>query len=228
MVHTRANHSISAGFEKRLLVAIAAKLPASVSSDHLTTLALAAMVGAGVAFAFISRSPWFAVLVAAMMAVNWFGDSLDGTLARVRNQQRPRYGYYIDHVIDLGGTAALVGGMAASEVMTPAIAFVMLAAYLLVAAESFLGTHALGVFRMSFAGVGPTELRILLAIGAFKVAASPRVSLAGADLFLLDVAGVIAAIGLIAAFLVSAIRNGAALSAAEPRPARPGDDNRPS
>jgi phosphatidylglycerophosphate synthase len=219
---------MSAGFERRLLVAIAARLPSSVSSDHLTTLALAAMLGAGLAFAFISRSSWFAVLFAAMMAVNWFGDSLDGTLARVRNQQRPRYGYYIDHVIDLGGTVALVGGMAASEVMTPAIAFVMLAAYLLVAAESFLGTHALGVFRMSFAGVGPTELRMLLAVGAFKVAASPRVSLGGADLFVLDVAGVIAAGGLLAAFLVSAVRNGIALSAAEPRHAPSAGENGPS
>ena len=137
-----------------------------MSSDHLTLLGLLAMPAAGLAFAAIPIAPWSAALFAAALAVNWFGDSLDGTLARVRCQPRPRYGYYVDHVIDLAGTAALIGGMAASGLMNPTVALALLAAYFLVSAETYLATHSVGVFRLSFAGVGPTELRILLAIGA--------------------------------------------------------------
>ena len=131
-----------AAAEKRLLVAIATRLPRFVTSDHLTLLGLAAMPAAGVAFARIPAEPWSAALFALALAVNWFGDSLDGTLARVRKQQRPRYGYYVDHVIDLAGTAALVGGMAASGLMHTSIALALLATYFAVSAESFLADRA--------------------------------------------------------------------------------------
>jgi archaetidylinositol phosphate synthase len=218
MAHIRDNSSLLAAGEKRLLIRIARKLPAFIHSDHLSLLALLSMCGAAVAFAFISRSPWFAVGVVACLFLNWFGDSLDGTVARVRDRQRPRYGYYVDHVIDLAGTAALVSGMAWSDAMTPAIGFALLAAYFSVAAESFLATHVNSVFRMSFAGVGPTELRILIGAGAIKVAASPLVVLLDRQFFLLDVGAVVAIGGLAVAFAVSAIRNGAALHHAERLP----------
>ena len=106
----------------------------------------------------------FAVVFALL--VNWFGDSLDGTLARVRNQQRPRYGFYVDHVLDIVGTAFLVGGMASSGYMNPLLALGLLVAYLLVAAEEFLATHVRHTFHLSFLGFGPTELRIILSVGA--------------------------------------------------------------
>ncbi len=215
MAHIRDNRSVLAAAEKRLLVRIARKLPTSITSDHLSALALLSMLGAGVAFACISLSPWFAASFILLLTANWFGDSLDGTVARVRDRQRPRYGFYVDHVIDLAGTAAVVGGMALSGAMTPAIGFALLAMYLMVAAESFLATHSVGVFRMSFAGFGPTELRILLAAGAIKVAAAPTVELMDRHVLLLDVGGVVAAVGLGVAFVVSAIRNGIALYRAE-------------
>ena len=218
MDHTRDHRSVLAAAEKRLLIAIASRLPTFINSDHLSGLALLAMLAAGTAFALISQARWAAPAFIALLAVNWFGDSLDGTLARVRNQQRPKYGYYVDHVIDLAGTAALLFGMAASGLMTPAVAFAVLAAYVMVAAESFLGTHALGVFRMSFAGFGPTELRILLAIGAMKVAANPVVHIAGVEAMLFDVGGLAAIVGLACTFVVSAVRNGWTLYRAEPLP----------
>src|SRR5207247_11389855 len=115
------------------------------------------------AFAAVRLSPWSAGVVSAALAANWLGDSLDGTLARVRDQQRPRYGFYVDHVLDLAGTTCLVTGLACSGFMSPLIALALLVGYVLVAAESFLATHALGVFRISCFGIGPTELRILLA-----------------------------------------------------------------
>ena len=216
MDHIREHRSLLASAEKRLLIRIARRLPASIHSDHLSALALLAMLAAGPAFVFIPLTPWAAAAFIALLAINWFGDSLDGTVARVRDQQRPRYGYYVDHVIDLVGTAALLAGMAASGLMTPTIAFALLAVYFMVAAESFLGTHSLGVFRMSFAGFGPTELRLLLAAGAIKVAIDPRVHIAGMDALLLDVGGVVAIAGLILAFVVTAIRNSIALYKAEP------------
>ena len=216
MDHVRDHRSVLADAEKRLLIRIAKRLPSFINSDHLSGLALMSMLAAGPAFALIGDVPWAPGLFIALLAVNWFGDSLDGTLARVRDQQRPKYGYYVDHVIDLAGTAALVAGMAASGMMTPAIAYAVLAAYFMVAAESFLGTHSLGVFRMSFAGFGPTELRILLAIGALKVARNPVVHLFGVDALLLDVGGVVAILGLLIAFVTAAVRSGVALYKAEP------------
>ena len=216
MHHVREHRSLLAAVEKRLLIHIARRLPAFINSDHLSGLALASMLGAGVAFAFIADARWAPALVVGLLVLNWFGDSLDGTLARVRDQQRPNYGYYVDHVIDLAGTAALLVGMAASGAMTPAIAFALLAAYFMIAAESFLGTHALGIFRMSFAGMGPTELRILLAIGAIKVAIHPTVHVAGVDALLLDVGGAIAIAGMIFTFIISSVRNAVTLYRAEP------------
>jgi archaetidylinositol phosphate synthase len=218
MPHVREHHSLLARAEKRLLVQIASRLPPYVTSDGLTALALAAMIAGGVAVAFIRVSPWSPPSFIVALAVNWLGDSLDGTVARVRRRERPRYGYYVDHVVDLAGTAALVGGKAASGAMTPAIAFAMLAAYCVLAAESYLAAHSLGIFRLSFAGIGPTELRIVLAVGAVAVAVDPWVELGTRRMLLLDLGGVVASVGMLAVFVASSVRNGRALYAAEPLP----------
>src|SRR4029434_2201269 len=167
--HVREHRSILAAAEKRLLIFIAARLPCAINSDHLTALALAGMALAGGAFAaarWDHRALWLVVIA---LAVNWFGDSLDGTLARVRRVERPRYGFYIDHVLDIVGITILLGGLAASPFMSPVIALALLIASLLVSGEVFLATAVRGVFKMSFVGIGPTELRILLAIGAIAL-----------------------------------------------------------
>jgi archaetidylinositol phosphate synthase len=221
MDHVREHRSVLASAEKSLLIGIARRLPPWLSSDHLTLLGLLAMPAAGLAFAAIPLTPWAAAFFAVALVVNWFGDSLDGTLARVRCQPRPRYGYYVDHVIDLAGTAALVAGMAASGLMTPTIALALVAAYFLVSAETFLATHSVGVFRLSFAGIGPTELRILLAIGATFVARNPWATIGGHRALLLDVGGVVATAGLVGVFVISAIRNARALYLQEPLPRPP-------
>src|SRR5262245_21548101 len=218
MNHVREHRSVLARVEKALLIRIASHLPASITSDHLTALALVAMIGAGVSFALIHTVWWSAGAFVVALVVNWFGDSLDGTVARVRNRQRPRYGYYVDHLVDLAGTSALVTGMAASGVMTPAVSLALGAAYCLVSAESYLATHSLGVFRISFAGIGPTELRIILAVGAIFVAIDPWATIAGRRLLVLDVGGVVATAGLLVAFVASSVRNTRALYRAEPLP----------
>ena len=218
--HARENRSLLAAGERQTLLWLAERLPGWVTSDQLTALALAAMLGAGLAYWMASRHPAALLLVVACLAVNWFGDSLDGTLARVRNQQRPRYGYYVDHVVDLIGACALLGGLGLSGYMSPLVALGLLAAWLLVSAEVYLATHACGVFRLSTWGFGPTELRILLAAGTLALLVKPTVVLMGQPYRLFDVGGVAAIGAMTAVLLWSAARNTAALYRAEPLPAR--------
>jgi phosphatidylglycerophosphate synthase len=214
----REHRGLLAAVEKRLLIRIADHMPASIHSDHLTALALGAMALAGLGF-WLARwdDNWLWVVVAAL-AVNWFGDSLDGTLARVRRTERPRYGFYVDHVLDIVGITFLLTGLACSGFMTPVIALSLLVAYLLVAGEVFLATAVRGVFRISFVGVGPTELRILLSIGAIALRADPQVSfgaLGRAQLF--DVGAVVGIAGLVITLVWATVRNTAALARTEPR-----------
>jgi archaetidylinositol phosphate synthase len=220
MSHVREHKSVLAAAEKRALIYMAERLPRRLNSDHLSALGLTAMLGAGASFAAFRLSPaWAALGVVACLAANWFGDSLDGTLARVRQQQRPRYGFYVDHVIDLAGSTFLLGGLACSGLMSPLIAASLLSAYLLVSAETYLATHAAGVFRMSFIGFGPTELRILIAIGALKAAVSPVVDVPALGLMhLFDIGGLIGGAGLMFACTAAAVRNTRALYLAEPLP----------
>ena len=214
----RVNDGWLAASEKRLLIRMAGRLPAWVNSDHLTGLGLVAMAGAGAAF-WAARFwlPALALVVVAL-AVNWFGDSLDGTVARLRKHERPRYGFYIDHVLDVTGISLLMTGLALSGFMTPVVALAVLAAYLLVSAEVFLATAVHGVFRMSFLNFGPTELRIVLGVGALTVWIRPLVKPFGAGPYLLfDVGGYVAIIGLLAALMTSVVRNGVTLFREEPR-----------
>ena len=216
MTHVREHRSVLAAAEKRLLIFIAERLPRAIKSDHLTLLALAGMALAGAAFAatrWDRRALWVVVVA---LAVNWFGDSLDGTLARVRHTERSRYGFYVDHVLDIAGATLLFGGLASSPFMSPLVALALLVAYLLVAGEVFLATAVRGVFRMSVAGVGPTELRLLLAAGAVALLHDPYVSIGQVTVRLFDFGGSIAAAGLIGAFVVSVFQNATALAIAEP------------
>jgi phosphatidylglycerophosphate synthase len=183
-------------------------------------MALLAAAGAGASFwAAHSWRPAL-VLVVVSLAVNWFGDSLDGTLARVRRHERPRYGFYVDHVLDLAGASLLFGGISLSGFMSPIVGLSVLVAYVLVSAEVFLATAVHGRFRMSFLNVGPTELRILLSIGALALFSHPTVRPFGFGPFLLfDVGGVVAVLGMLTAFVTSAVRTTMALYRAEPVPA---------
>ena len=215
--HIRDHRSVLAAAEKRLLIFIAPRIPKAIHSDHLTSLALAAMALAGAAFAaarWDRRALWGVVIA---LALNWFGDSLDGTLARVRRAERPRYGFYVDHVLDIVGATLLFAGLACSSFMSPAVALALLIAYLLVAGEVFLATAVRGVFRMSFAGVGPTELRLLLAAGAIALFRDPQVAIGPLTVRLFDLGGLIGIAGLLVTFAVSVLRNTSALAVAEPR-----------
>ena len=142
--------SVLAPAEKKTLQFLAARMPARINSDHLTLLALVAMLGAGLSYWYARYSPAGLVLVAVCLAANWFGDSLDGTLARYRNHQRPRYGYYVDHVVDAFGALFLLGGLALSGFMHPMVAMGLLVGFLMLSVEIYLAAHVLGEFRITY------------------------------------------------------------------------------
>ena len=215
--HVREYGGLLAVPEQKTLHWLAGKMPSWINSDHLTLLGLGSMLLAGAGYWMAQWNKFALVLVVVALALNWFGDSLDGTLARFRNCQRPRYGYYVDHVIDLFGTAALLGGLAFSGYMNPLVGIALLAAFALVEAEVFLATHVHQVFRLSTFRFGPTELRVILAIGTLYLLYDPQVTIAGKGPFLLfDFGGAIAIAGLLSAFVFSGIRNTRALYKAEP------------
>ncbi len=214
--HARHHGSVLATLEKRALVWMAHRLPRAVGSDHLTALGLLSMLAVGAAFAWSAHDPRVLYLVPALLVLNWFGDSLDGTVARVRNRQRPRYGYYVDHVVDVVGSAALFGGLALSGGMHPVIALVLLVAYVAAMAEVFLATHVTQVFRLASFGFGPTELRIVLAVGAVALVGRPMVHLpVMGQVPLFDVGGVVATAGIATAFLAAAVRTARQLAVEE-------------
>jgi archaetidylinositol phosphate synthase len=203
----RVQESWVAAAEKRALLWLAARTPDHIGPDHLTVLGLAAQVGAGVCYALAAFNRYTLLAVIVCLALNWLGDSLDGTLARVRQRLRPRYGFYVDHMVDSFGALALMGGLALSGYMNPAIAIGLLIAFLMLSIQSYLATHALGEFRISFWRFGPTELRILLAAGNLALFWKPVVHVFGGIYRLFDVGGVIGLAGMGLMVVVFTLQN---------------------
>lgn len=200
---SRDHTSFLAAAEKRTLIWIATRLPARVNSDHLTGLGFVSLIFAGASYGYARYHPWALLLVIPLLALNWFGDSLDGTLARVRNRQRPRYGFYVDHILDAIGMSFLMGGMALSGYLSPLAAGGFLIAYLLLSIEIYLATYTIGTFHLSYWRFGPTELRILLVIGNLFALWRPYAIIAGRHVLLFDVGFAMGAVAL-AAILVQA------------------------
>ena len=214
----RVNQSLTAGAEKRLLVWMAERAPRWVTSDGLTALGLSAQVGAGFCYALARWDRRALALGIVFIVLNWLGDSLDGTLARVRRQQRPRYGFYVDHVVDIFGSAALLGGLAVSGLVHGWVAAAMLVAFLLLAGESYLATHTLGRFEMSHGWFGPTELRILLIAANLRLLHRSWITVLGHRWLLFDVGGMAGAAGMLAMAAVVTARHTAQLYREEPLP----------
>ena len=183
----RKHTSFLAAAEKKALLRIANQIPQWVNSDHLTVLGFCSLVLAGAWYWSARTHSWALIAVIPFLALNWFGDSLDGTLARVRNRQRPRYGFYVDHILDAIGTCFLMSGMALSGYMTPIVAYAFLIAYLLISIEVYLATYTLGTFHLSYWNFGPTELRLLLVAGNLFALWRPNVDLGFRKFLLFDV-----------------------------------------
>ncbi len=199
----RAHTSFLAAAEKRTLIWIAERLPGWVNSDHLTGLGFVSLILAGASYWYAHSHAWGLLLVIPFLVLNWFGDSLDGTLARVRNRQRPRYGFYVDHILDALGMSFLMAGLALSGYMSPLVAGGFLILYLLLSIEIYLATYTIGTFHISHWRFGPTELRILLVIGNLFALWRPYAIIAGRDVLLFDVGFAVGAAAL-AVILVQA------------------------
>jgi phosphatidylglycerophosphate synthase len=212
----RVLSSLLSPLEKRVLLFLAARLPPWINSDHLTALALAAMFGAGLSFWAADTRPRFVVFVVVCLAINWFGDSLDGTLARVRQHERPRYGYYVDHMVDTLGVLCLFGGLALSGYMNPLLALGVVVAYFMMSIEVYLAAHTLGRFQISYLMLGPTELRIILSAGALWLLVRPSVTILGYSFRLFDIGGVMAIAGLAVILVMTSVAHTKALYLAEP------------
>ncbi|HYL13288.1 MAG TPA: CDP-alcohol phosphatidyltransferase family protein [Terriglobales bacterium] len=203
----RRQESFTARAEKSALMWLAEHTPLWINSDHLTVLGFAAQLLAGGGYALARWNRYALLLVIAALVLNWLGDSLDGTLARYRQQQRPRYGFYVDHMVDSLGALALMGGLAVSGFMHPYLAIGLLVGFLLLSMQSYLATYTLGEFRLSFWSFGPTELRILLAVGNIALFFRPIVHIFGKTHRLFDVGGVIGVIGMGLMLLVWTAQN---------------------
>jgi archaetidylinositol phosphate synthase len=215
---SRAQMSLLAPLEKKSLIWLARHAPRWINSDHLTLLGLASLAGAGLSYWYASVNTAGLLLVIVFLVLNWLGDSLDGTLARVRNQQRPRYGFYVDHVVDAFGTFFLLGGLALSGYMSERIAIGLLIVYFMLSIEVYLATYTLGTFHLSFWKFSPTELRILLMIGNIALFYRPVVKLFGNSYLLFDVGGAIGIFGMALMLITAVAKHTAALYRAEPIP----------
>jgi phosphatidylglycerophosphate synthase len=214
----RVNQSLTASMEKRALLWMAERAPRWLTSDQLTALGLAAQIGAGVFYA-LARYNRFALLpVIVCLALNWFGDSMDGTLARVRHQQRPRYGFYVDHMVDIFGSVALMCGLGCSGFLHWQTAIAMLVAFLLLSSESYLATYTLSCFQMSQGIFGPTEIRILLIVGNLALLHSPYSTILGHRMLLFDLGGAIAAVCMLGMAIAVTVRHTLELYRQEPLP----------
>ncbi len=203
----RVQQSWVATVETRLVLWLAARTPEWIGPDHLTALGLMAQISAGACY-LLARWNTYGLLGAIVcLALNWLGDSLDGTLARVRRRLRPRYGFYVDHMVDSLGAVALMGGLAMSGYMNPWIAMGLLVGFLMLSIQSYLATHALGEFRLSFWRFGPTELRILLALGNLAVLWKPVLAFPGGRYRLFDVGGTIGLIGMCVVLIFFTLQN---------------------
>jgi archaetidylinositol phosphate synthase len=212
----RMNEALTARVEKCALHWMAERAPMWVSSDQLTVLGLSAQIGAGVCFALSRYDGRFLLAVIVCLALNWLGDSLDGTLARVRRQERPRYGFYVDHIVDVLGAVALMCGLGFSGLLHWATAMAMLIAFLVLSSESYLATYTLKCFELSQGIFGPTEIRILLAMGCLAAMRSPYATLFGHRMLLFDLGGTIATLGMAGMALMVTVRHTAQLYRQEP------------
>ncbi len=207
----REQAGILASLERKALLVLAQNTPAWIGSDHLTLLGFAAMLAAGFFYLQSQHSPQFLHLVNICIVLNWMGDSMDGTLARYRNRQRPRYGFYVDHIIDAFSTLFLLGGLSFSGYMSERVALIFLVIYFILCINVYLATYTLGVFKISFWVFSPTELRILLLAGNLTLLKQSRIQLLGNEYLLFDVGGGIAIAVMAVILTVSVIQNTRAL-----------------
>jgi phosphatidylglycerophosphate synthase len=207
-----------AGPERRLLQWIAARIPFGLRPNHFTALGVVAATGVGVAYALTNLSSSWLFAASALLVVQWFGDSLDGTLARVRHAERPRYGYYLDHIVDAYSVTVIGLGIGLSPYVSLGVALGAVVLYHLMAINVYLESMVFGAFKLAYGRLGPTEVRVILILANTGLALHnggpwlpPVTVLANWGLALLTA-------GMLALLVARFAQNLAALRKMEPRP----------
>jgi archaetidylinositol phosphate synthase len=219
---TREPNFLLARHEKRVLTAIARRLPRWILPDDLTALGVASALGIGIAYLATNADQKWLWVASALLIVHWLGDSLDGTLARVRGIERPRYGYYLDHLVDAISTACIGIGLGLSPFMLLATGALIVVAYLMLSINVYLESFALGRFSIGYGRIGPTEVRVLLiALNvALALGAGLNFHLAGLGMTVFDLVGLAVACVMCALLVGRAVSNLRRLSRDEPAAAR--------
>ena len=210
--------------EKRALRWMASRLPRRILPDDLTALGVFAALGTCAAYQLSNDDRRWLWVASALLVVHWVGDSLDGTLARVREIQRPRYGYYLDHLVDAISTALIGIGLGLSPFMLLATGTLIVVAYLMLSINVYLESQALGRFSIGYGLIGPTEVRLIL-IGLntlLAVGAGLNFTLVDLHMTLFDVVGLGIAGTMIVLLLARAVRNLRELAREEPAASRDG------
>lgn len=215
---TRELTFLLAARERRLLEAIARRLPAWVTSDHLTAVGVTGALGTGAAYAMSGNSVLWLLVACVALAINWFGDSLDGTLARVRKTERPKYGYYLDHVVDAFATAVVGVGLGLSPYMALEVALGLVVLFLVLAINVYLETAVFDVFRLGYGPFGPTEARVILVMWNLGVVGATAVGLdlTGTLSTVMDGIGILLGVGMAVILVTRFIRNLRELAQLEP------------
>jgi archaetidylinositol phosphate synthase len=203
----RVQTSLLAEPERRALLWIAPRLPGWVSPDMMTYLGLLAMAIVGLCYYLTRYSNIFLILASLGYVGNWLGDSLDGTLARVRNQQRPRYGYYLDHLVDAFGVAFMIFGLAYSGLISQPFVWTVLALFFIASINTYLATNSVKVFKISYFRVSTTEARVLLIIMNTILIWVKKVKIFGFTAYLLDLVAGLISLFLLVAIIRSAVTN---------------------
>ena len=203
----RIQTSILNSLEKKALVWMALRIPRKINSDHLTVIGLIGALISSVGYILSNLESNFLWLASFGLLLNWFGDSLDGTLARVRNAQRPIYGFFIDHSIDGLTIFAICVGVGLSPYINFAVAMLILAGYLLLSVLTYINTYLKGEFKITYNKLGPTEFRlIVILINTFFIYYPTGIRnfvLDGVALSLFDVIGIVIAFILFLIYLVN-------------------------
>jgi len=217
---SRVNQAWSAPLERDLLLWLATRLPSWIKPDHLTIIGVSGALVCGLAYCATWLSPHFLWLAGFGLIANWFGDSLDGNLARLRRIERPRYGFFIDHTTDVISQVFVFFGLGASPYMHFDTACLAVISYWLASLYTFIRAVATQVFQISYFGIGPTEIRIGLLLYSVLLGAAGSFSLptTWGALTLIDIIVSVIFVVVFVAFLAQAWIEGRRLAAEDVPP----------
>lgn len=158
----RIQTSLLNPYEKVVLLYLGKKVPSFITSDHMTAIGVFGSLVVAIGYLLTLFGPEWLWLASFGFLINWFGDSLDGNLARIRNQQRPLYGFYVDHNLDCVGEFLMVGGAGLSVYMSMWVALLIIVPYLMLEVYVMINAHLKNEFKLTYGKLGPTELRLII------------------------------------------------------------------